>query len=46
MSNLSLSDKYAMGAALALLALVLLNNPRVMLLVSVLGLATGFLVAR
>jgi hypothetical protein len=46
MSNLSLSDKYAIGATLALLVVVLLNNPLVMLVVSVAGLAAGFMVAR
>ena len=46
MSKLSLSDKYALGAALALLVLVVLNNPLVMLIVSVFGLVAGFLVAR
>jgi|GEM_PF-1999014 len=46
MPNFSLSDKYAIGAALVLLVLVLLNDPLVMLIVSVLGLVSGLLVAR
>jgi len=46
MPNLSLSDKYAIGATLALLVLVIVNNPLVMLIVSVLGLVAGLLVAR
>jgi hypothetical protein len=46
MANLSLSEKYAIGAALALLVLVLLNNPLIMLVVSAVGIAVGLLVAR
>ena len=46
MPNLSLSDKYAIGATLALLMLVIVNNPLIMLIVSVLGLVAGLLVAR
>jgi hypothetical protein len=46
MPDFSLSDKYALGATLALLVLVLLNNPLVMLVISVAGLVAGALVAR
>jgi type IV secretory pathway VirB3-like protein len=46
MPNLSLSEKYAIGAALALLVVVIVDNPWLTLIVSVLGLVAGLLVAR
>jgi type IV secretory pathway VirB3-like protein len=46
MSNLSLSEKYAIGAALALLVVVIVDNPWLTLVISVLGLVAGLLVAR
>lgn len=46
MANPSLSEKYAIGAALALLVVVIVDNPLLTFVVSVLGLATGLLVAR
>ncbi len=46
MSKLSLSEKYAIGAALALLVIVIVDNPWLTLVISVLGLVAGLLVAR
>lgn len=46
MKDLSLADKYAIGAAIALLVLVFINNPIVMLVVAVLGLGAGMVVVR
>ncbi len=46
MGNLTLSDKYGMGAALGLLVMVLIDNPIVMLVVSVIGILAGFFVVR
>jgi hypothetical protein len=44
MGNLTLSDKYGIGAALGLLVIVLINNPIVMLVISAIGIAAGFFV--
>lgn len=46
MLEFSLSDKYALGTAVALLALILLDVPWVTLVVSVAGLIVGLWVAR
>jgi hypothetical protein len=46
MSNMGLSEKYGLAAALALLLVVLVDNAVVMLIVSVTGLAAGALVVR
>lgn len=46
MKNTSLSDKYAIVAAIGLLLLVLFDNAILMLVVSVLGLLGGLWVAR
>lgn len=46
MKNISRSDAYGIGAALALLFLVLFNNAWAMLIVSLVGLFAGFWVAR
>lgn len=46
MPTTSWSERYAIAAALLLLALVLTDNARVMLIVSIIGLAAGFWVAR
>jgi hypothetical protein len=44
--SLSISDKYAIAAAVALLFLVLFDNAVVMLIVSAVGLFAGVLVIR
>jgi hypothetical protein len=46
MDRLSLSETYAIAAAIVLLFLVALNHAVVMLVVSLFGLAAGVLVAR
>lgn len=46
LAKLSLSERYAIGAALALLLVILVDRALVMLLVSVVGLALGFWVVR
>jgi hypothetical protein len=46
MGDLSLSEKYAVAAALLLLGLVLINNAYLTLGVSSVGLVAGVLVAR
>lgn len=46
MQSLTLSDKYALAAALALLLLVLFDNAVLMLAVSAIGLFAGIWVAR
>lgn len=46
MSSLSLSDKYAIAAALGLLLLVLFDNALLMLIVSVAGLIGGIWILR
>lgn len=46
MPKTSWSEKYAIAAALLLLILVLADNARVMLIISIIGLAAGFWVAR
>jgi F0F1-type ATP synthase assembly protein I len=43
---LTISDKYATGAAIGLLFLVLINNSVVMLVVAILGLLAGAFVVR
>jgi hypothetical protein len=44
MGNLTLSDKYGIGAALGLLVMVLIDNPIVMLVISAVGIIAGFFV--
>lgn len=46
MGNLTLSDKYGIAAAVALLIMVAINSPVVMLAVSLLGIVVGFWVVR
>jgi hypothetical protein len=46
MPQVSLSEKYALASAVALLALALLNVPAITLGVALLGLAVGGVVAR
>ena len=46
MRNLTLSDKYGMAAALALVLMVLSNSAVVMLVLSLAGLIAGFWVVR
>ncbi len=46
MGNLTLSDKYSIGAAIALMLVALVNNTVVMLVVSVLGILAGLWVLR
>ncbi len=46
MKNLSLSEAYGIGAALALLFLVLFDNTWAMLIVSLIGLLAGLWTAR
>lgn len=46
MLKFSLSDKYALGAAAALVVQILLNVPWVTLVISIAGLAVGLWVAR
>ena len=46
MPTTSWSERYAIAAVLLLLVLVLADNARVMLIISIIGLAAGFWVAR
>ena len=46
MSRLTLSDKYGIAAAFALLVMVWINSALLMLVLSVAGLIAGFWVAR
>lgn len=46
MKNLSLSEKYAIGAVIALLLIVLINDARIMLVIAIAGLIVGVLVVR
>ena len=46
MSNLTLSEKYGIAAALALIVMVLVNNAILMLVLSVAGIIGGFWVIR
>lgn len=46
MGNLTLSEKYGIGAAIALGIVVVLNNPVVMLVVSIAGVLAGLWVLR
>lgn len=46
MPPLTLSDKYGIATVVALALLILVNNAVIMLVVSAIGLAAGFYVAR
>lgn len=46
MANLTLSEKYAMGAVLGLLLVTLLNSALLMVLVSAIGILSGLWVMR
>ncbi len=46
MGNLTLSEKYAVAAVLALMLMVAINSALLMLIISVLGLVAGFWVWR
>jgi hypothetical protein len=46
MGNLTLSEKYGIAAALGLMIMVAINNPLVMLVISVIGIVAGFWVVR
>jgi hypothetical protein len=46
MGNLTLSDKYGIAASIGLMLMVIINNPVVMLVISVIGIIAGFLVLR
>lgn len=46
MANLTLSEKYAMGAVLGLLLVTLLNSALLMVLVSAIGILAGLWVMR
>lgn len=46
MSNLSMSDKYALATAIGLLFMVMFNSAVVILIISVIGLVAGLWVAR
>lgn len=46
MAKLTLSDKYALAASLALIIMLVVNNPIVMLVLSAVGIGAGLWVVR